>query len=97
MARGMSIGMVCGDLFASTILWTIKNKTMAEIHVESKRQQFTPGWIWILITLAIIGLVAYFLTRNNASTNDQNTGTNTNKSTSYVQPAHVNGFYLNAA
>ena len=69
---------------------------MAEIHVESKKQS-TPAWIWILITLAIIGLVAYFLTRNNATTNDQDTGTSTNKSTSYVQPASVDGFYLNAA
>ena len=70
---------------------------MAEIHVESKKHQSTPAWIWILISLAIIGLVAYFLTRSNATTNDENTGTGTNKSTSYVQPATVDGFYLNAA
>jgi len=50
-----------------------------------------------LVALVIIGLVAYFLTRNNASTNNQDTGTSTNKSTSYVQPASVDGFYLNAA
>jgi hypothetical protein len=70
---------------------------MAEIHVESKKHQSTPAWIWILVTLAIIGIVAYFLTRNNTSVNDQNTGTNTNGATSYVQPASVDGYYLNAA
>ena len=69
---------------------------MAEIHVESKKHQSTPAWIWILVTLAIIGLVAYFLTRNNTTTNDQNTGTNTNNSSSYIAPA-ADGFYLNAA
>ena len=70
---------------------------MAEIHVESKKNQSTPAWIWILVTLAIIGLVAYFLTRNNTTTNDQNTGTNSNNGSSYIAPAAMDGFYLNAA
>ena len=70
---------------------------MAEIHVESKKHQSTPAWIWILVTLAIIGLLAYFLTRNNTSIDDNNTGTNANSPTSYIQPASVDGHYLNAA
>lgn len=71
---------------------------MAEIHVESKKTQSTPTWVWIVVALAIIGLLAYFLTRNNTSTNDNNMGTNTNSPTSYIQPASVDGFYyLNAA
>lgn len=69
---------------------------MAEIHVESRKRQTTPAWIWILVSLAIIGLLAYFLTRNNANT-DQDMNTNTNKTTSYVAPVSVGEFYLNAA
>jgi hypothetical protein len=69
---------------------------MAEIHVESKKHQSTPAWIWILVTLAIIGLLAYFLTRNNTTTNDQNTGTSPSSS-SHMQPAVVEEFYHYAA
>ena len=66
---------------------------MAEIHVETKRHQSTPAWVWILVTLAIVGLAAYFLTRNNTNTTDQNTGTN-KSSSSYVQPK-INAVYNN--
>ena len=69
---------------------------MAEIHVESKKHQSTPAWVWILVTLAIIGLLAYFLTRNNTTANDQNTGTSPNTS-SYMQPAGDERFYLDVA
>jgi hypothetical protein len=68
---------------------------MAEIHVESKNHQSTPAWVWILVSLAVIGLLAYFLTRNNTNTNE-NTGTNPNNTTSYVEPVSVDGFYLAA-
>jgi hypothetical protein len=37
---------------------------MAEIHVESKKHT-SSAWIWILVSLAIIAAVAYFLTRGN--------------------------------
>jgi lipopolysaccharide export system protein LptC len=57
---------------------------MADIHVETKKHNTTPAWIWILITLAIVVVVAYFLTRND--TTNQNTGVNNSKATSYVQP-----------
>jgi hypothetical protein len=70
---------------------------MAEIHVESKKHQSTPAWVWILVSLAVIGLLAYFLTRNNTNTNDQNMGTNPNNTSSYVEPVSVDGFYLKAA
>jgi len=59
---------------------------MADIHVETKKHNTTPAWIWILITLAIVVAVAYFLTRNNTSTTNQNTGVNNTNATSYVQP-----------
>ena len=66
---------------------------MAEIHVEPKKHQSTPAWVWILVTVAIVALVAYFLTRNNTTTTDQNTGT-TQGQTSYVQLVNANDFYL---
>ena len=59
---------------------------MADIHVETKKHNTTPAWIWILVTLAVVALVAYFLTRNNTTAADENTGTNKNNATSYVQP-----------
>lgn len=57
---------------------------MAEIHVETKKHQSTPVWVWVLVTLAIVALAAYFLTRNNTTTDDQNTGNK--NTTSYMQP-----------
>jgi hypothetical protein len=67
---------------------------MAEIHVEPKKHQSTPAWVWILVTLAIVALAAYFLTRNNTTTTDHNTDTN-KSSSSYVKP-DVNSFYNNS-
>lgn len=65
---------------------------MAEIHVEPKKQQSTPVWVWVLVTLVILGLAAYFLTRNNTTTN-QNTG-NKNNTSSYVQPNNVKAVWV---
>ena len=59
---------------------------MADIHVETKKHNTTPAWIWILVTLAIVGLAAYFLMRNNAATTNENSGVNNSNATSYVQP-----------
>ena len=64
---------------------------MAEIHVESQKHQSTPAWIWILVTLVIVALAAYFLTRNSTSTTDQNTGVNNSGTTSYIQPTFSAG------
>ena len=52
---------------------------MAELHVEPKKHS-SPAWIWILISLAIVAIIAYFLLRDNkAMDNDQNPNT-----TSYI-------------
>ena len=70
---------------------------MAEIHVEPKKQQATPTWVWIVVALVIIGLVAYFLTRNNNTVNDKTGNRNT---TSFVQPNNIEAataYYINAA
>ena len=78
-------------IIPSTKLWTTKFNVMAEIHVETKKNQSTPAWVWILVTVAIVALAAYFLTRSNTTTTDQNTGTNKSPS-SYVQP-EINAVY----
>ena len=87
--------MVCGDYFRQQYCGLQNLKSMAERHVESKKTQSSPTWVWILVAVVIIGIVAYFLTRNNNASDNQNTGTS-NNSTSYVAPA-ADVFYLNAA
>lgn len=56
---------------------------MADIHVETKKHNSTPVWVWILVALAILGLVAYFLTRDN-DIDDEKVGVE-NNTTSYIQ------------
>ena len=53
---------------------------MAEVHVEPKKHN-SPTWVWILVGIAIIAIVAYFLLRNN-KTHDTTVDRNT---TSYIQ------------
>lgn len=66
---------------------------MAELHVEPKKQS-SPAWIWILVSLAIVALVAYFLLRDN-KTMDNNRNENP---TSYIQHEKINGLqYLETA
>ncbi len=54
---------------------------MAELHVEPKKQN-SPTWIWILVSLAIVAIIAYFLLRDNTSTNDNDVN---ERPTSYLQ------------
>ena len=57
---------------------------MAELHVEPKKHG-SPAWIWILISLAIVAIIAYFLLRDNkAMDNNQNPNT-----TSYIHQDFV--------
>lgn len=51
-----------------------KNDVMAEIHVQTKKQSSSPGWIWIVVALLLIGaLVYYLMNRNNQTQNNTNT------------------------
>jgi hypothetical protein len=52
---------------------------MAEIHVQSKKQQHTsPAWIWIIVGLLIAAAVIYFIsTRNKSNQNNAPNQTNT--------------------
>ena len=72
--------------FCQQFFLHFKFKLMADIHVETKKHNTIPAWIWILITLAVVVLVAFLLTRNNTTTTNENTGANSSKATSYVQP-----------
>ena len=58
---------------------------MAELHVEPKKQS-SPAWIWILVSLAIVAIIAYFLLRDNKAT-DNNQNQNT---TSYIHQDFAN-------
>jgi hypothetical protein len=55
---------------------------MAEIHVEAKKRA-TPVWIWVVIGLLVLGVIAYVLLRNK-KTDESNTGDKPN-TTSYIQ------------
>ena len=53
---------------------------MAELHVEPKKHN-SATWIWILVSLAVVAIIAYFLLRDNeAVDNDMNRNT-----TSFIQ------------
>jgi len=54
---------------------------MAEIHVETKKHNTNPAWIWIVVVVLIVAAVIYFLTRNN----NQNNTVNPVNTTSYIQ------------
>ena len=54
---------------------------MAELHVEPKKHT-SSTWIWILVSLAIIAIVAFLLLRDNRA--GENNTINQN-STSYIQ------------
>ena len=60
---------------------------MAEIHVQTKKNNTSSLWIWILVGLLIIAVVVYLIARNNKT--DENGAVNKN-STSYNQlPLHI--------
>ena len=45
---------------------------MAELHVQTKKTNATPAWIWIVIGLLIAAAVIYFVTRNKETTQETN-------------------------
>jgi len=75
--------MIYVEKFFVNNFYNQKIKLMADIHVETKKNNTIPAWVWILITLAVVALVVFLLSRNNSTTNE-NTGVNNSKATSYV-------------
>jgi cytochrome c-type biogenesis protein CcmH/NrfF len=54
---------------------------MAEIRVEPKKRA-TPVWIWVVLALVLVGVIAYFLIRNKRS--EESNTTNKPAPTSYI-------------
>ena len=57
---------------------------MAELHVQAKKHNTTPAWIWIVAVVLIAAAVIYFLMNRN-NNNGQNTPQNQTNTTSSVQ------------
>ena len=55
---------------------------MAEIHVQPKKKT-TPVWVWLLIGLLVLAVIAFILLRNKKT--DQGATTNSANPTSFVQ------------
>ena len=63
---------------------------MAEIHVEAKKKT-TPVWIWIVIALIVLGVIAYIFLRNKRA-DEGNAGHKPN-TTSYIRDLKALPFY----
>jgi hypothetical protein len=55
---------------------------MAEIHVQPKKKT-TPVWVWLLIALLVLGVIAFILLRNRKT--DQTNTVNSPARTSFVE------------
>lgn len=61
---------------------------MAEIHVQTKKNQGSSStiWIWILVALVVIAAVVYFLMKNNNGNNQVAPANQTNSSSFIKSP-----------
>ena len=50
---------------------------MAEIHVQTKKNNSNSSWIWIVLALIIIGAVVYYLMNRNKTVDTTTPATNT--------------------
>jgi hypothetical protein len=67
--------------------------TMAEIHVQAKKNTGVPSWVWIVLVLVIAAAVIYFLTMRNSKPVNNNNTNNTTGQLAAPAPA-VSGAYL---
>jgi hypothetical protein len=37
---------------------------MADIHVQTKKTNHAPSWLWIMIVLIVLALIIYFIVSN---------------------------------
>lgn len=61
---------------------------MAELHVEPKKHN-SSTWLWILVSLAIVAIIAYFLLRDNKMVETSKANPN---ATSYIHASPGEGF-----
>ena len=67
---------------------------MAEIHVQTKRHSTTsPMWIWIIVALLIVAVVAWFVLKNRETTPPQ-TPTPANPASQVQNINDANGIYV---
>ena len=59
---------------------------MAEIHVQAKKHNSNPAWIWIVAAVLIAAAIIYFLMTRNSS--NQNKTQNQTSTTSGVALPH---------
>jgi hypothetical protein len=71
---------------------------MAEIHVQAKKHNSSPAWIWIVAVVLIAAAVIYFLmNRNNNNQVDKPNQTNTTSSVELTQQVAGYDYVLTAA
>jgi uncharacterized membrane protein len=71
---------------------------MAEIHVQAKKHNSSPAWIWIIAVVLIAAAVIYFLiNRNNVNQDDKPNQTNTTSSVELPQQLTGYGYVLTSA
>jgi len=71
---------------------------MAEIHVQAKKHNSSPAWIWIVAVVLIAAAVIYFLmNRNNNNQVDKPNQTNTTSSAELPQQLAGYDYVLTAA
>jgi bacteriorhodopsin len=63
----------------------LKILIMAEIHVQAKKK-VTPSWIWIVVAVVILAVIAFFLFRNKKA--DQSNTVNKSGTTSLIRVPH---------
>jgi len=79
-------------------IYLSKLKVMAEIHVQAKKHNSSPAWIWIVAVILIAAAVIYFLmNRNNDNQNKTTNQTNTTSAVEIPQQLSIHSYAINAA
>jgi hypothetical protein len=60
-------GIIYVQLFDEQLLFNLKYSFMAEIHVQAKKRS-SAAWLWILISIIVIAVIAFLLIWNNRDT-----------------------------
>ena len=68
---------------------------MAEINVQTKKNQTNMSWVWILLALLVIGAVVYYLATRDKT--DDNRPADTNKTSWMLPKTGVEHGYILAA
>jgi len=55
-----------GIIYVLVFHYSLKKINMAEIHVQAKRKS-SSAWLWILISIIVLGTIAFILLWNNNS------------------------------